>query len=192
MKKLLRNYLFLIIVAGVIVLVDQLTKEWIRQTLSLGETYCFVDSICDQFRFVHWYNTGVAFGLFQGNGDIFKITSTIIAFGIIIFYSEVPQKEWMLRLALAFETGGAIGNLVDRYSIGHVTDFISVGNFAVFNVADACINIGIGFMVLSLLLDYLREQKEKRLGTDGSEQMLSDELSAVISDDETGMDASSD
>ena len=141
---------------------------------------------------MHWYNTGVAFGLFQGNGDIFKITSTIIAFGIIIFYSEVPQKEWMLRLALAFETGGAIGNLVDRYTLGHVTDFISVGDFAVFNIADACINIGIGFMVLSLLLDYLREQKEKRLGSDDNAPAFLEDLANEEATTETEMDSSSD
>lgn len=162
MKKQIRNYLFLFIIAGLIVLVDQLSKEWIRSTLTMGETYCFIDNLCNQVRFVHWYNTGVAFGLFQGNGTLFKITSTIIAIAIIGFYSQIPTKDWLLRLALAFETGGAIGNLVDRYTIGHVTDFISVGDFAVFNVADACINIGVAFMLLSVLQEEISVRKQKR------------------------------
>lgn len=162
MKKQIRNYLFLFIIAGLIVLFDQLSKEWIRNNLEMGETYCVIEGICDQVRFVHWYNTGVAFGLFQGNGNLFKITSTIIAFAIIVFYSEIPTKDWLLRLALAFETGGAIGNLVDRYTIGHVTDFISLGDFAVFNIADACINIGVAFMLLSVLFEEIRVRKQKR------------------------------
>ncbi len=164
MKKQIRNYLFLFVVAGVLVLLDQLSKEWVRNNLEIGETFCIINGICDQFRFVHWYNTGVAFGLFQGNGNLFKITSTIIAFAIIIFYSEVPTKDWLLRLALAFETGGAIGNLIDRYRIGHVTDFISVGDFAVFNIADACINIGVAFMLLSVLVEEIRVRKQKKAG----------------------------
>ncbi|MEE4194168.1 MAG: signal peptidase II [Anaerolineae bacterium] len=162
MKKQIRNYLFLIIIAGLIIFLDQWSKDWVRENLAMGETYCVIDSICDEARFVHWFNTGVAFGLFQGNGDLFKITSSIIVLVIIAFYSQIPDKEWLLRLALAFEVGGAIGNLVDRFAIGHVTDFIAVGNFAVFNLADASINIGIAFMLLSLLLDYLKEQKEKQ------------------------------
>lgn len=172
MKKQLRNYLFLILVAGIIILADQMTKNWIRENLALGETYCVVDRFCDQARFVYWYNTGIAFGLFQGNSNLFKITSTIIAFGIIVFYSEVPENDWLLRLALAFETGGAIGNLIDRYQLGHVTDFISIGNFAVFNIADACINIGIAFMLLSLVVDSLRERKQKALAGESMEEDL--------------------
>jgi signal peptidase II len=163
LKKLLRNYLFLFAIAGIIILLDQLSKEWIENTLAMGETYCVIDSICQHVRFVHWYNTGVAFGMFQGNGDLFKITSTIIAAAIILIYAKVPDRDWLLRLALAFETGGAIGNLIDRYTIGHVTDFIAVGNFAVFNIADASINIGVAIMLLSLLLDYLQERKEKQI-----------------------------
>ncbi len=162
MKKQIRNYLFLIVIAGLIIFLDQWSKDWVRETLAMGETYCVIDSICEEARFVHWYNTGVAFGLFQGNGDLFKITSSIIVLVIIAFYSQIPDEEWILRLALAFEVGGAIGNLVDRFAIGHVTDFIAVGNFAVFNLADASINIGIAFMLLSLLLDYLKEQREKQ------------------------------
>ena len=162
MKRQLRNYFFLIIIAGLIILADQASKNWVRENLAMGETYCVIDSVCEKARFVHWYNTGVAFGMFQGNSNLFKVTSSIIALAIIAFYSQIPDEEWLLRLALAFEVGGAVGNLIDRFMIGHVTDFVAVGNFAVFNIADAAINVGIAFMLLSLLLDYLKEQKEKK------------------------------
>ena len=171
--------MFLFVVAGILVALDQITKTWIRSNLGMGETYCFIDSICEHVRFVHWFNTGVAFGMFQGNGTLFKITSTIIALAIIAFYSQIPEKDWLLRLALAFETGGAIGNLVDRYMIGHVTDFISVGNFAVFNIADACINIGVAFMLLSVLLEEIRLRKEKKLEAEIETEESAEEISVA-------------
>ena len=65
----------------------------------------------------------------------------------------------MLRLALSMQLGGALGNLIDRLTIGHVTDFISVGNFPVFNVADASITIGAALLFLSV---WIRERAEKQ------------------------------
>ena len=61
--------------------------------------------------------------------------------------------------------GGAAGNLIDRVTIGHVTDFMAVGNFAVFNVADACINIGVAFMFISILLEERRNRLNKAADT---------------------------
>ena len=70
-----------------------------------------------------------------------------------------PAEDWPLRLALGLQLGGAIGNLVDRLRFGTVTDFISVGSFAVFNVADAAISLGVAILVLDLL--YKDWQKRK-------------------------------
>jgi signal peptidase II len=62
-------------------------------------------------------------------------------------------------IALSMQLGGAVGNLIDRLTIGHVTDFISVGNFAVFNVADASVTIGVGIMILGL---WVQENKQRK------------------------------
>jgi len=161
MKKHIRNYLFLILVGGVLILLDQLTKNWIRTNLAMGDSICFIDSLCEHVKLVHWYNTGVAFGLFQGNSTTLAIIASIVVTAIIFFYSQIPENDWMLRLALTFEMGGAIGNLVDRIRIGHVTDFVAVGNFPVFNVADACINIGVAFMVLSIIIEEVDKRKHR-------------------------------
>lgn len=161
MKKHIRNYLFLILVGGVLILLDQLTKNWIRSTLAMGDSVCLIDSLCEHVKLVHWYNTGVAFGLFQGNSTTLAIIASIVVIAIIFFYSQIPQNDWMLRLALTFEMGGAIGNLIDRIRIGHVTDFVAVGNFPVFNVADACINIGVAFMVLSIIIEEVDKRKHR-------------------------------
>ncbi len=118
----------------------------------MGDGICPIPGLCEQVRIVHWYNTGVAFGLFQGNSPLFAIIISLVIIAITVFYSQVPANDWFLKLALAFEMGGATGNLIDRVSIGHVTDFVAIGKFPVFNVADACINIGVAFMFISLIL----------------------------------------
>ncbi len=68
--------------------------------------------------------------------------------------------------------GGAVGNLIDRFTIGHVTDFVSLGNFAVFNVADASVTLGVGVMILGL---WVQENKEKKLKRLNEEKKTSDQ-----------------
>jgi signal peptidase II len=57
------------------------------------------------------------------------------------------------------QLGGAVGNLIDRVTQGYVTDFVSVGNFAVFNVADSCITVGVGVLILGVWLQERRKKK---------------------------------
>ncbi|MBN2047742.1 MAG: signal peptidase II [Anaerolineaceae bacterium] len=161
MKKHIKNYVILLSIALVIIALDQITKTWIRGNLALGDVYCPIESICEWGRFVHWYNTGVAFGMFQGNSPLFAILTSTVVVLILVFFSRIPDEDWLLRVALGFEMGGAVGNLIDRLIQGHVTDFISVGNFAVFNIADASINVGVGVMILSVIIDEYRHHKRK-------------------------------
>jgi len=176
LKKFWQKYALLIIVTAVIILIDQATKLWIRNNLALGETHCLIDGICEQVRFLHWYNTGIAFGLFQGNSLLFSVTSIIIVVIIFVFYIQIPQQEWLLRLALAFETGGALGNFIDRITLGHVTDFVAVGKFPIFNVADASINIGVALMLLSIVLEEIKDRRKKK-----AKELASDESVPEIS-----------
>jgi signal peptidase II len=101
-------------------------------------------------RIVHWYNTGVAFGLFQGLGLVFTFLPLIVVILIFIFYNRLAGDNWWMRIAIGMEFGGAIGNLIDRIRIGHVTDFISIGNFPVFNIADASITVGVCVILIAL------------------------------------------
>jgi len=66
-----------------------------------------------------------------------------------------------LRLAMSMQLGGAIGNLIDRLTIGHVTDFISVGKFAVFNIADASISVGAAVLFVGIWIMERRDKKNK-------------------------------
>ena len=160
MNKLIKSYLYLALLAGVIVGLDQLTKSWVRANIDLGAVWMPWEWLSPYARIVHWYNTGVAFGMFQGHGWIFTILATVVVAIIIYIYPQVPEEDWSLRLAMGMQLGGAIGNLVDRLTIGHVTDFISIGTFPVFNIADSSISVGVGVLILGVWLQE-KEQRKK-------------------------------
>lgn len=161
MKNFLRYLLYVVIIPGLIVAVDQYTKGIVEQNLALGESWMPWEWLAPYARILHWYNTGVAFGLFQSGGIIFILLPIIIVLGIIIYFPRIPNDDWTLRLALSLQLGGAIGNLVDRLTIGHVTDFISVGSFPVFNVADSAITVGVFVLILGVWIQEKREKAER-------------------------------
>jgi len=158
LQKKIKDYLVLIPIASCVIALDQWTKWLVRSNLQYGEIWSPWPWLTPYARTVHWYNTGVAFGLFQNNNILFTILSAIIGLIILVYFSQLTEGDWLLRIALSLQFGGAIGNLIDRIQIGHVTDFISVGNFAVFNIADASVTVGVGLMVLGL---WVQEKKEK-------------------------------
>ncbi len=166
-KRYLIDYAFLIGGAAIIIFVDQWTKGLVRSNLAIGEVYRPEHWLTQYARILHWTNTGAAFGMLQNLSLVFTILPFIISGAILYYYPQVPRGEILMRLALVMQLGGAIGNLIDRLTIGHVTDFISVGNFAVFNVADASITGGVGLLMLSI---YLGDKKEKQAALESETQ----------------------
>lgn len=162
MKKALKSYSVLIPTAGVLIALDQWTKAIVRQNLELGEMWMPLDWLSPYARIVHWYNTGVAFGMFQDKNLLFSILALAISVFLIIFYPKLTEEDWFLRIALGMQLGGSLGNLIDRITIGHVTDFISVGNFPVFNIADASISVGVAVMILGLWIEERKEKQKKK------------------------------
>ncbi|MCJ7519380.1 MAG: signal peptidase II [Anaerolineaceae bacterium] len=162
MKKALKSYSVLIPTAGVLIALDQWTKAIVRQNLNLGEMWMPLDWLSPYARIVHWYNTGVAFGMFRDKNLLFSILALAISVFLIIFYPKLTEEDWFLRIALGMQLGGSLGNLIDRVTIGHVTDFISVGNFPVFNFADASISVGVVVMILGLWIEDRKENQKKK------------------------------
>ena len=160
MKKYIRDYAFLLSIATVIVLLDQWTKHLVETLLPFGGSWSPWEWLEPYARFVHWQNTGAAFGMFQNLSIVFTVLAFIVSVAILYYFPRVPRSEWLMRLALALQLGGAVGNLVDRLTQGTVTDFISVGSFAVFNIADACISVG---TVLLIFAVWNNERKQKKL-----------------------------
>lgn len=158
MKKYLPDYVFLFLVAGTIILLDQATKYVIRTNLALGEVYRPDLWITEYARIVHWQNTGAAFGMFQSLGNVFLVLSMIVSAAIIYYFPQVPREDRLVRLSMGMLLGGAIGNLIDRLYQGYVTDFLSVGEFPVFNIADASISLGVAVLFLGM---WLQEREKK-------------------------------
>ena len=159
MKKYLRDYIPLFLVAGLIILLDQYTKSIVRENLALQETWVPWPWLAPYARIVHWYNTGVAFGMFQDGNLIFSILAFIVSIAILVVYPRIPREEKVIRITTMMMLAGAVGNLIDRLMVGHVTDFISIGSFAVFNVADMSITVGVAILILTV---WLQERRERR------------------------------
>lgn len=161
MKTLFQRYWQILLIAFVIVALDQWTKNLVRANLPLGGTWLpeALAWLAPYARIVHWYNTGAAFGIFQQGGMVFTALAFLVIALILYYYPHVEKADWSLRLAMSMQLGGAAGNLIDRLTIGHVTDFISVGTFPVFNVADASITVGAAILFLGV---WLTERAEKK------------------------------
>ncbi|MGE5124108.1 MAG: signal peptidase II [Acidobacteriaceae bacterium] len=159
MKKYIRDYAYLITIAAVIVIIDQWTKHLVQSLIPFGGSWSPWPWLAPYARIVHWSNTGAAFGMFQNMGLVFTILAFIVAIAILYYFPRVPRSEWAIRLAMVMQLGGAVGNLIDRLTQGTVTDFVSVGTFAVFNVADASISVGTAILILAV---WMSERKQKK------------------------------
>ena len=168
MKKYFWDYAFLLGIAGFIVVADQWTKYLVRSQIPFAGSWSPFVWLEPYVRIVHWQNTGAAFGMLQGFGLVFAILAVIVSIAILYYFPHVPSNEWAIRLAMAMQLGGAVGNLIDRITIGTVTDFVSVGTFAVFNVADACISVGTVILIIAV---WYSERKQKKLSLTNGEQM---------------------
>jgi signal peptidase II len=161
-KKLILYYLLLAGITALIVCLDQWTKYLVRTKLAYGEMWSPWEWLAPYARIVFWDNSGAAFGMLQGYGGIFTILAIIVSIGIIYYYPRLDPDDWSMRVIFGMQLGGALGNLVDRLTKeGRVTDYISIGTFPVFNVADASITVG---TILLISLIWYREIQEKRAG----------------------------
>jgi len=133
--------------AGIFLLLDQLTKFLVRAYLPFGHSY----PARGFFRFTHAENTGSAFGILQGHNTPLIFVSFVGIIVLALIYQSQPRPTNLLRLSLGLQIGGAIGNLLDRFRLGAVTDFIDVGPWPIFNLADASIISGLALLGWILL-----------------------------------------
>ena len=158
MKKYLKAYTFLLPISISLIILDQWTKSVIRANLSFNEIWMPVEWLAPYVRIVNWHNTGAAFGIFQGMNGVFLILAFFIVTMILFYFPQIPAEDYYFRLALSLQMAGAAGNLIDRLYRGFVTDFISIGRFAVFNVADSCITMGVVVLLVGM---WIEERKTK-------------------------------
>ena len=161
LKNHFTDYLLLLLGGSVIISLDQWTKALVRAKIPLGTDW-LPDSLSWLLPFArirHWYNTGAAFGIFQNGNLVFTILAIIVIILILYYFPRTQRNDWWLRIAMILQFSGAAGNLIDRLLFAHVTDFLSVGRFAIFNVADASISVGVAVLVLGV---WIKERAEKK------------------------------
>jgi len=144
--------------ALLVVVADQLTKLWIVSSLDVGQSL-FEAGI---FQIVRIQNTGSSFGLFQDRSFVLTIVA-IVGIALLLFYALFAYRRYPILdsrlgiIALGLILGGIIGNLIDRVRLGGVTDFISVGWWPAFNIADSALVVGAIIFAYSLLLSLVRK-----------------------------------
>ena len=147
------SFLILLGVAIIVLVLDQLTKIWVSTSLSEGGWWSPLPGLWRVFRVTHITNSGAAFGIFPNQGNFFIIIAIVVALAIVLYYRYLPTGSWLVRLSLGLQLGGAIGNLLDRIRYGHVVDFIDIGFWPIFNVADIAIVTGVGILAYCLWRD---------------------------------------
>ena len=145
--------------AFLVIAADQSTKAWIRTILEKNESSFELGF----FRIIHIHNTGASFGLFPDQTLILTIVGIVVIIAVLLFvlrfshhFPFLNNKLGMLALGLIF--GGAVGNLIDRLRLGYVTDFIDVGVWPVFNIADSSSVVGTAILVFIIL--FLSQSKK--------------------------------
>lgn len=154
-----RKYIRLAVIAGLVVIVDQISKAVILGKLSLHRPIPIIPGC---FNLTLVFNPGGAFGFLAGGHSTlrhaFFLGATSLAIGFILFlYRKIPAEQTLLATAFALIIGGAVGNLIDRLRFEKVVDFLDfyIGSFhwPAFNVADSAISVGMAIFVYCLIFN---------------------------------------
>lgn len=140
-----------LIVAALVVALDQLSKLWIRDNLVPGESLPEIGCL----RLTYVVNTGSAFGLFANQTFVLIVITVVSLTAILIFLRYLSSASALTNVSLGLILGGAVGNLIDRLHFGYVIDLIDIRlwgglHWPAFNVADAAIVVGIFTLAYSL------------------------------------------
>jgi signal peptidase II len=149
---------FVVSVAFGVVVLDQISKWYIRETVDLHQSIPVIDSL---FNIVHVRNPGGAFNLLANASEAirlpFFVVATVVAVAALIYFiRQIPVSQPWLLFAVAGVLGGAVGNFIDRILYGEVIDFLDVYwgayHWPAFNVADSFISVGVVVLLLYSLL----------------------------------------
>ncbi len=177
MKERMKHLLLFILIVGV----DQAVKFWVRSTLMNQEPLVIIPKV---LSLQYHENTGAVWGIMSGQVQFLSIFTLIILILISYLYFKIPQTKRLsaLRVIAVFILGGAAGNLIDRFLLGHVVDYIyfEIIDFPLFNVADSCLTVScILLFILAIFyykdedfafLDQLLHKKKAEKATVGAKE----------------------
>lgn len=153
---------------------DQWAKHLVESTMYVGQSITVIEG---WLWWRYYLNPGAAFSMGEGSTWVFTVISSVAV--LVCLWLLVRARTLVWVLALAALAGGIVGNLHDRlfrapgFGVGHVVDYISVPNFAIFNIADAAICVSMGVIVLLTFLgvrmDGVREVSSQKVAVEGEE-----------------------
>ncbi len=156
----MRNkYLFLFIISNALILIDQYTKFMVSLHIPLNYS---INVVAGFFNLTHIRNSGVAFGIFSEQNSELKpylliFVSIIAIIAILVIFHQRDREKKMVQTGLVLVFSGAIGNLIDRVLHKEVIDFIDIffenQHWPAFNIADACITIGVVLLAADMLVN---------------------------------------
>lgn len=147
--------IYAVIIAAVIVL-DRIVKALVKSGFEPGDT---VAVLGDFFHITYVQNRGVAFSMLYGHQTVIIILTAALLAAVLVFLIGFNKRfPAVFNTGLALVCGGGLSNIVDRTLYGYVVDMLDFGSFPVFNVADICICVGCGLM----LLYALRSMKDEK------------------------------
>ena len=157
-------FVWTMIIVAVIYL-DQITKWLTVIKLDLGESFPLIKGV---FHFTYIQNRGAAFGILQDQRWVFLVISTVAIAALAVMLWKNRKGSKLLCVAISMIIGGGIGNMIDRCLLGYVIDFLdfTLIDFAVFNVADSFVCIGVGLFVLELIFEFKKEVKNGKSKAD--------------------------
>jgi len=138
----------LVLIILSVLILDYGTKVYIQQTMTEGMSIPIIENI---FHITFIFNRGAAFGILENQRWVFVLAAIILLFLFVKTYKKIIMQPFIFQLGIALTVGGAIGNLIDRVTLGQVVDFLDFRIWPIFNVADIAISIGAGCVLWVVL-----------------------------------------
>lgn len=149
--------IWLVMIVGL--LADQLSKLWVASALPYESS---ISIIGDFFALRYIHNEGAAWSILSGRVGLLLIVTVIVTVVIAWLLYKTPKENRLLRFSYALLIAGALGNIIDRVRLGYVIDFLAFPNFPVFNIADCCVTVSIGLIIILTLLDIKKDAAAKK------------------------------
>ncbi len=143
-----------------VIFTDQISKILIVNSMELGESIPIINRI---FHITYILNPGSAFGLLRFSNKTFIIIGLIIIIFGIFFLYKVAKEHRLVYFAFIFLLGGSLGNIIDRFRVGSVIDFLDFRIWPIFNIADTALNIGILLLIIHFLFHKENEDVDENI-----------------------------
>ena len=162
----------LLVMASFLIIIDQLTKGWAQSALQYKPSINVIDGF---FQFTYVENRGAAWGVLSDSPKwiqdlVLRLLTSGFTCWVIVMLVKTIKGPFHMSLAYALIVAGAIGNLIDRFFLGYVIDFLDFYrghyHFPAFNVADSCISIAAGLLVFDMIIQAKKKKSEDPINTE--------------------------